>query len=82
MGLFSKKSDKENKEQASSNTEARRPSVRELQARALDTWSSPTYSRKSGEEQRHHHQSGFEAERAARRASHVEQNEEPVVMRT
>ena len=75
MGLFNKSASKNN---AEGETESRRPSVRDLQARAFNVWNSATYSMKRSQGSDGKKVSGFEAERA-RRASQSDNG--AVVMR-
>jgi hypothetical protein len=60
--------------------EERRPSVKDLEARALDVWTSPAYSKTSTTKKPR--QGSFDAMRAAKAAAHGEARRAGLVMRT
>jgi hypothetical protein len=66
-------------EKAAPAQQGRKPSIKELEARALDVWTSPAYSNESTKKPR---MGSFEAVRAARAAAHGDNHGAGLVMRT
>jgi hypothetical protein len=67
-------------EEAAPAPQGRKPSIKELEARALDTWTSPAYSSEPAKEHKEPRKGSFEAVRAAKEAAHG--GDHGVVMRT
>jgi hypothetical protein len=71
---------KGSKHEEAAPQEGRRPSLRELEARTLDVWTSPAYSKTSTTKKPR--QGSFDAMRAARVAARGESQGAGLVMRT
>jgi hypothetical protein len=70
---------KSSKKEEAAPREGRRPSIKELQARTLDVWTSPAYSNTSATKKPR--KGSFDAMRAARAAARSEAQGAGLVMR-
>ena len=71
---------KSSKREEAAPQQGRKPSIKDLEARALGVWTSPAYSNESAKEHKEPRKGSFDAARAAKAAAHG--GERGVVMRT